>query len=140
MQSEDVLFDLFKRNLETRRLVILAVLAAVTGFGAWVIQQVTIPGPLFDFRTALGWGHFVFATFGIVVAWLIYLYMIRSLDDIIDTTLERLADQMKLPSDDKTFVSDRLNRNAKWLPLGLGVLIWVVLAIADLWRSFVFVK
>jgi hypothetical protein len=135
MQSEDILFDLFKRNLDTRRAVILAVLAAVTGFGAWVIQQVSAEKPLFDFRTPVGKAHFAFSTFGIAVAWGIYLYMIKNLDDVIDTTLERLAVETKLPAEDRAFVSDRLNKSAKWLPLFLGFAIWIVLAGADLWRS-----
>jgi hypothetical protein len=135
VQSEDILFDLFKRNLDTRRTVILAVLATVTAFGAWVIQQVAAEKPLFDFGTPVGNVHFAFSTFGIAVAWCIYLYMIKNLDDVIDTTLDRLAVQTKLPGEDKAFVSARLNKSAKWLPLVLGVVIWIVLAGADLWRS-----
>jgi hypothetical protein len=135
MQSEDILFDLFKRNLDTRRTVIIAVLATVTAFGAWVIQQVTAEKPLFNFETPVGWIHFVCSTFGVAVAWCVYLYMIKNLDYVIDTTLDRLAVQAKLPEDDKTFVSVRLNKSAKWVPLFLGVVIWIALAGADLWRS-----
>jgi hypothetical protein len=58
MQSEDIVFDLFKRNLDTRRTVIIAVLATVTAFGAWVIQQVTAEKPLFNFETPVGRLHF----------------------------------------------------------------------------------
>ncbi len=135
MQSEDILFDLFKRNLDTRRTVILAVLATVTAFGAWVIQQVSAEKPLFNFETAVGWVHFVFSTFGIAVAWLIYLYMVKNFDYVIDTTLDRLAIQSKLPADDRAFVGARLNKSAKWVPLVLGVVIWIALAVTDLWRS-----
>ena len=135
MQSEDILFDLFKRNLDTRRTVIIAVLATVTAFGAWVIQQVTAEKPLFNFETAVGRLHFACSTFGIAIAWCIYLYMIKNLDYVIDTTLDRLAVHAKLPAEDKAFVGVRLNKSAKWLPLILGVVIWIALAGADLWRS-----
>jgi hypothetical protein len=135
VQSEDVLFDLFKRNLDTRRTVIIAVLATVTAFGAWVIQQVTAEKPLFNFETAVGWVHFACSTFGIAVAWYIYWYMIKNLDYVIDTTLDRLAVQAKLSAEDKAFVSVRLNKSAKWVPLVLGVIIWIALAGADVWRS-----
>ena len=134
MKSEDILFDLFKRNLDTRRTVIMAVLVAVIAFGAWVVQQVSAEKPLFDFGTRLGNVHFAVSTFGILAAWSIYLYMIKNLDDVIYTTLDRLFDQTKLPGEDKVFVSVRLNTNAKWLPLVLGVGIWIGLAGADLWR------
>lgn len=135
MQSEDILFDLFKRNLDTRRTVILAVLATVTAFGAWVIQQVSAEKPLFNFETDVGWVHFVFSTFGIAGAWFIYLYMLKNLDYVIDTTFDRLAVQAKLPAEDKAFVGVRLNKSAKWVPLVLGVVIWIALAVTDLWRS-----
>ena len=134
MQSEDILFDLFKRNLDTRRTVIMAALAAVIAFGAWVVQQVSAERPLFDFGTGVGNVHFAVSTTGILAAWGIYLYMIKTLDCVIDTTLDRLFDQAKLPGEDKAFVSLRLSKNAKWLPLVLGVGVWIGLAGADFWR------
>ncbi|MGX9147271.1 hypothetical protein [Mesorhizobium sp. 128a] len=78
----DIYFDLFKRNMDTRRLIILAALGAVLGFGAWLIERDQTKGemlrPLWQL-SSWSWPDYLVLiglTAAFVVSWSLYFFYV----------------------------------------------------------------
>ncbi|WP_063474746.1 hypothetical protein [Rhizobium anhuiense] len=130
---ETVIWEFLKRCLDTRRTVVLAALAAVITFGAYVINQFLARKTLLsasdcDFpKTAI-----VFSL-GTALAWTIYLAIILSLNSRINRLHKELRKfdfikpEVDRIGDDRELIALSMLPSASWLPFFLLMVIWTLL-------------
>ncbi|TGT91868.1 MULTISPECIES: hypothetical protein [unclassified Mesorhizobium] len=135
MDPADIYFDLFKRNMDTRRLIILAALGAVLGFGAWLIERDQTKGemlrPLWQL-SSWSWPDYLVLiglTAAFVVSWSLYFFMLSKIDAVVIDTLADLQELAGLSADQHKAIGRRLNIESKWLPFALSTLIYLGIVI-----------
>jgi hypothetical protein len=81
---DEIYFDLFKRNMDTRRSIILGALTAALLLGAWAIQRETKDAIL----TAI-WEARTFAVAaGFLVGWAAYFVVLARIDANVSAILD----------------------------------------------------
>jgi hypothetical protein len=87
---ETVYFELLKRNLETRRLIVLSTLGLVTAFGAIVIGDVLKGEDVLSYCAPHFLKKAIIFAVGTGIAWGIYYKAVRKVSDSIDELLRKL--------------------------------------------------
>jgi hypothetical protein len=125
VSADDVYFDIFKRNMDTRRQLIMAVLVAVVGFGAWLLQQNHTQ------KIVNGWSDPNAMPFYIafLVTWPFYFFFIAIIDINVRKVLKKLEGLGAINSTDRADIKKRLNYTAQFAPFLIAVAIYLAIII-----------
>ena len=117
VQADNIYFDLFKRNMDTRRQIVFAALGAALLFGAWAIERDPkgdqIVGDVTTDPRA------VYLSLAFIVGWTAYFGIVRSIDKNVLAMLAKLEHTAKFEIQE---ISPRLNLRAKYLPFLISLI------------------